>query len=259
MQHIQITRGPITHITMTRAELHNAFNENMIQEIKSAFEKISNDLNARVVILQAEGSSFSAGADLNWMKKMIDYSKEQNEADSQELYAMLDSIRNCAIPTICRVQGSALGGGCGLVAATDMAFGVLGAKFGFTEVKLGLVPAVISPFVRDKIGLNHCRRFFFTGERFDALTAQNIGLLNQVFDSESEMDQLIESICNNIIGSSPAAVRRAKQLIAAIDLESTEKCRDFVCSSIAEARVSSEGQKGIKGFLSKQPVDWSAC
>lgn len=259
MQFIQINRGPISRITLNREALHNAFNEIMIQEIKSAFEEISNDLESRVLILDSKGRSFSAGADLNWMKKMIDYTMDQNEADSHELFAMLKAISDCPIPTISRVQGAALGGGCGLVAATDMAFTTHTAKFGFTEVKLGLIPAVISPFIRDKIGQNQCRRYFFTGERFNASTAKSIGLVNEVFSTEEEMDQTIDKICQNIIASSPSAVKSAKQLINNINLRSTEECRDYVCRSIAEARVSVDGQKGIRGFLQKKSVDWSKC
>lgn len=259
MQYIQIDRGLISRITMNREALHNAFNETMIQEIKSAFDEFSNDLHSRVLILDSKGPSFSAGADLNWMKKMINYTKDENEADSQELFSMLKAISDCPIPTISRIQGSALGGGCGLVAATDMAFSLQSAKFGFTEVKLGLIPAVISPFVRDKIGLNQCRRYFFTGERFDATTAQIIGLVNEVFSTEEEMDQTIDKICQNIIQSSSTAVKSAKHLINNIKLRPLEECRNYVCRSIAEARVSADGQKGIRGFLQKKSVDWSKC
>ena len=259
MESIQLSLGRVTRLTLIREKIHNAFNAEMIQEIHSAFEQISSDTNARVVILQSNGRSFSAGANLNWMKKMIDYSEQENIADSECLYDMLQAIRNCPIPTISRVQGSALGGGCGLIAATDMAFGVQNAKFGFTEVKLGLVPAVISPFVRDKIGLNNCRRFFLTGERFDAQTALDIGLLNGVVQSESELDQIIDSVCEEIVNSSPDAIKRCKQLIDGIVDQSVEQSRDFVCKHIAQARVSPQGQDGLKGFLNKSPMDWSKC
>ncbi len=259
MESIQLSLGRITRLTLIREKIHNAFNAEMIQEIHSAFEQISSDANARVVILQSSGRSFSAGANLNWMKKMVDYSEQENIADSECLYDMLKAIRNCPIPTISRVQGSALGGGCGLIAATDMAFGVQSAKFGFTEVKLGLVPAVISPFVRDKIGLNNCRRFFLTGERFDAQTALDIGLLNGVVQSEIELDQIIDSSCEEIVNSSPDAIKRCKQLIDGIVDQSVEQSRDFVCKHIALARVSPQGQEGLKGFLNKSPMDWSKC
>tara|TARA_Y100000589_G_scaffold52367_1_gene43593 strand:+ start:7683 stop:8378 length:696 start_codon:yes stop_codon:yes gene_type:complete len=231
----------------------------MIKEIHSAFDEISSDTRARVVVLQATGKSFSAGADLNWMKQMIDYSEHENISDSECLFEMLKAIRYCPIPTISRVQGSALGGGCGLVAATDMSFGLKSAKFGFTEVKLGLVPAVISPFVKEKIGLKNCKRFFLTGERFNAQTALEIGLLNQVVESEAELDQIINRNCEEIVNSSPDAIKRCKQLIDGITHQSIEGSRNFVCKHIAQARVSSQGQDGLTGFLNKQPVDWSKC
>jgi len=259
MQSIQLSLGQVTRLTLIKEKIHNAFNAEMIQVIHSAFEKISTDNKTRVVVLQAKGPSFSAGADLNWMKEMIDYSEQENIADSKNLYAMLNAIRDCPFPTISRVQGSALGGGCGLIAATDMAFGIQTAKFGFTEVKLGLVPAVISPFVRDKIGLNHCRRFFLTGERFDASTALEIGLLNQIVETENELDKLLEFTCNEIINSSPDAIRRCKNLIHGISNQSTQTSREFVCENIAAARVSKQGQDGLKGFLNKKPMDWSKC
>ena len=257
MQSIQLSLGQVTRVTLIREKIHNAFNAEMIQEIHSAFDQIAKQDNIRVVVLQAMGRSFSAGADLNWMKKMVDYSEQENIADSRHLYDMLKAIRDCPFPTISRVQGSALGGGCGLIAATDMAFSVQNAKFGFTEVKLGLVPAVISPFVRDKIGLNNCRRFFLTGERFSASTAFEIGLLNQIVDSENELDRIVDKSCNEIINSSPNAVRRCKRLIHGISNQSTEESREFICKNIAEARVSQQGQDGLKGFLDKQPMDWS--
>ncbi len=259
MQSIQLSLGPVTRLTLIREKVHNAFNAEMIQEIHSAFEKISTDDKTRVVILQAIGRSFSAGADLNWMKKMIDYSEQENISDSRNLYEMLKAIRDCPVPTISRVQGSALGGGCGLIAATDMAFGIQNAKFGFTEVKLGLVPAVISPFVRDKIGLNHCRRFFLTGERFDSKTALEIGLLNKVVESENELDQTVNSACHEILNSSPDAIKRCKTLLDTISDKSVEESCEFVCKQIAQARISKQGQEGLKGFLDKNPRDWSQC
>ena len=259
MQSIQLSLGQVTRLTLIKEKIHNAFNAQMIQEIHSAFEKIATDDKTRVVVLQAKGRSFSAGADLNWMKEMIDYSEQENIADSKNLYDMLQAIRNCPFPTISRVQGSALGGGCGLIAATDIAFGIQNAKFGFTEVKLGLVPAVISPFVRDKIGLNHCRRFFLTGERFDSWTALEIGLLNKVVESENQLDQIVDATCNEILNSSPDALKRCKNLIRGISNQSTQASREFVCKNIAEARVSKQGQDGLQGFLNKKPMDWSKC
>lgn len=205
------------------------------------------------------------------MKKMAKYTKEENEKDSYALFDMFNAIRSSPIPTIARVNGAALGGGAGLVAACDMSIGCMGCVFccwlslvnrcvfGFTEVKLGLIPAVISPFVISKIGSANARRYFLTGERFSAAQALQIGLLNSHYETEEEMDKEIERILQEIRGAGPTAVKTCKNLInnvaeMSLDDPATKK---FVCSQIAAIRVSEEGQDGLNAFLTKQKPRWT--
>eukprot|EP01127_Copromyxa_protea_P006017 TRINITY_DN15824_c0_g1_i1.p1 TRINITY_DN15824_c0_g1~~TRINITY_DN15824_c0_g1_i1.p1 ORF type:complete len:287 (+),score=73.47 TRINITY_DN15824_c0_g1_i1:40-900(+) len=253
------SEGPVLYIKMNRPELSNAFNEDLIAEMINAFSTVDT-ASTKAVVLVGNGKQFSAGADLNWMKKMAKYSKEENEKDSHALFDMFEAIRSTPVPTIARVNGAALGGGAGLVAACDIAIGVNRSIFGFTEVKLGLIPAVISPFVISKIGSAHARRFFLTGERFSANQAVQIGLLNASHETEEEMDQEINSILKEIKLSGPKAVQHAKKLIAAVsemDIQNPET-KKFVCSQIAGIRVSEEGQEGLNAFLTKQKPNWTS-
>ncbi len=257
-------------VTIDRTEVHNAFNEVLIEELTKTFHSVPSAYpHSRSVILTGSGTSFSAGADLNWMKKMVlddaccntrqvTYTKEENERDSQQLFDMVHSIRTCPIPVIARVTGSAFGGGAGLIAACDMAFATTTAKFAFTEVKLGLVPAVISPFVMEKIGKANCSRFFLTGERFSADDAKRIGLLQDHFPTEKELDDAVDKICTEIASNGPTAVKICKQLIqtvASMDvLNPTTKA--YVTGVIAGVRISQEGQAGLNAFLKKEKPAW---
>jgi methylglutaconyl-CoA hydratase len=241
-------------VTINRPEIHNAFNEELIAELTQTFKTIGELFpQCRSVVLTGAGSSFSAGADLNWMKKMASYTKEQNEQDSHQLFDMFHAIRQCIVPVIARTNGSAFGGGSGLVAACDFAFALSRAKFGFTEVKLGLLPAVISPFVMEKIGAGNCSRYFLTGEKFDAVEARRIGLVQQVFETEQDMDEEITRVTREIQLAYPGAVKNCKKLIqtvASMDINDP-KTKIFVASEIAKARVGKEGQAGLAAFLSK--------
>eukprot|EP01098_Paradermamoeba_levis_P008983 TRINITY_DN3711_c0_g1_i1.p1 TRINITY_DN3711_c0_g1~~TRINITY_DN3711_c0_g1_i1.p1 ORF type:complete len:307 (-),score=90.52 TRINITY_DN3711_c0_g1_i1:135-1010(-) len=257
--------GGVVRVSFNRPKLHNAFNEEVIRELTETFDSINKLLTTtttgqlpRAVVLSGHGSSFSAGADLNWMKKMVNYSKEENERDSGALFEMILGIKNCHLPVIGRINGPALGGGAGLVAACDFAFAVNSATFGFTEVKLGLIPAVISPFVMAKIGQANCSRYFLTGEKFDATEAKRIGLIQEHFQNEEEMDKKIQGVLHEISISSPAAVTRAKKLIekvSGMNLQD-EQTKKFVASEIAAARVSKEGQDGLSSFLERRKPSW---
>jgi len=259
----------VISVTFQRADLHNAFNAQMIEDITTTFQTINQNLRVeddqqnnvidqpRCVVLTGAGKSFSAGADLNWMKEMTDYTYEQNIEDARKLYDMIHSIRHCKIPVIARVNGSALGGGAGIVAASDIGISVASAKFGFTEVKLGLLPAVISPFVLSKIGVTNASRYFLTGEVMSAQTALDIKLIQSVVEKEEEMDAEIDKIIAHICSSSPTAVRASKNLILQfsrpddIDME-----KNFVTREIATMRVSKLGQDGLRSFLSKTKPSW---
>lgn len=239
------------YLRLSRPEVHNAFNETLIAEIGETFSSIRQG-QYRCVVLTGEGASFSAGADLNWMKKMAKYTREQNQQDALRLFDMFAAIRNCPVPTVARVNGAALGGGSGLVAACDFAFATKAAVFGFTEVKLGLVPAVISRFVMDKLGKGNCSRFFLTGERFNAETALRIGLLQGVSESLEDLDKQIEKIAEELSQNSPQAMTSSKQLIDTVSTLSIAHSRQVCAGVIADARVSADGQEGLSAFLEKR-------
>jgi methylglutaconyl-CoA hydratase len=242
-------------VQLNRPELHNAFNPVLISELTDVFTNIPDD--TRSVVLTGLGKSFSAGADLNWMQGMVSASKEENKADSMKLFNMFGAIKECPVPVIARVQGAAIAGGTGLVSACDMVFSVSRAKFGLTEAKLGIIPAVISKFVMEKIGVANCRRYFYSAELFDAAEARRIGLVQQVVDTEAELDEAVEHMLCAIGDNSPQAVRQCKQLIETVcgmpDVRSTA---DYCTNAIATIRVSPEGQEGLASFLEKRPPNW---
>jgi methylglutaconyl-CoA hydratase len=255
---ISLTEGEHSslYITLTRPSIHNAFDENLIRELTDAFVKVPSKY--RSVVLTGAGQSFSAGADLNWMQKMTNYTKEENEHDAHLLFDMFHSIRSCRAPVIARVNGNAFGGGAGLLASCDISFAVSTALFGFTEVKLGLIPAVISPFVMEKIGKGNASRLFLTGERFSGETALLVGLVHELFKEEKEMDLAVTKALKEIETAGPRAVEKCKILIQSVATMSLAdpNTKKFVASQIAEARVSEEGQNGLKAFLTKQKPEW---
>lgn len=270
-------RGATMIVTMDRPNIHNAFSEYMISELTSAFNSISESIHSHIqkhpiadtdpntiirsVILTGAGPSFSAGADLNWMKKMAGYSHEENKRDSLALFDMFKAIYDCPVPVIARVNGVALGGGAGLVAAADIAVAVEKAKFGFTEVGIGLIPAVISRFCVDKIGATNAARYFVTGERFKADEARRIGLIQETGATLEDVDAIVERLATTINNNSPNAVRAAKALWKNV-LEpgqsvNNSETRDFTAHAIASIRVSEEGQAGLSAFLNKQSPPWA--
>jgi len=245
------SKGPALWIALARPDVHNAFNEPVIESITKAFQSIDSN-KFRCVVLTGSGPSFSAGADLNWMKKMAKYSEADNRADALKMFDMFYAIRTCPLPVISRVNGAALGGGTGLVAACDFSFAVDSAVFGLTEVKLGLIPAVISRFVMDKIGKGSCLRFFLTGERFSATTAGRIGLIQAHFPTVAELDIELQKVIDELAKNSPAAMRECKNLIEHVSTMGLAQSKEYVASMIAQARVSPEGQEGIAAFLEKR-------
>lgn len=247
----------VAHIRMARPELHNAFNEAMIAELKDAFEQVGGDPEVRAVVLSGEGKSFCAGADLNWMKKMIDYSFEENVADARLLSEMLRSIQDCPKPVIARIHGAAFGGGVGLIAACDMAVAVSKASFCLSEVKLGLLPAVISPFVLQKIGATHARRYFLTAERFSAEEALRLGLISAIAPDETALDAQIDQLIKALLGNGPEAVSQCKRLIEHVDAFDWDRAVQITTQMIAERRASAEGQEGMRSFLEKRPAAWT--
>jgi len=249
---ITITRTPpITRITLNRPEVHNAFNETLIAELTAAFESLREDEATRVVLLQGEGKSFCAGADLNWMGKMVNYSVTENLEDARALSRMFEAIDLCPKPVVGRIHGAAMGGGAGLVAVCDIAVATPEARFAFSEVKLGLIPAVITPYVLRKIGYGHARALFLSGERFDAETALRIGLVQRVVPAE-QLDTAINAIVENLLQNGPNAIAAAKMLLHAALVLPADELRSLTIARIAELRVSDEGQEGIRAFLEKR-------
>lgn len=236
--------GPLLRIAMARPERRNAFDAELIAELTAAFSDVA---DARAVVLSGDGASFSAGADVEWMRSSIDLSYDDNIADALRLRAMLDAIDGCPAPVIARVQGHALGGGCGLVACCDIVLAEPGAQFAFSEVKLGIVPAVISPFALAKIGTGAARRYFVTGERFTAETALRIGLIHGVVD---DLDGAVADVVGELLSAGPAAARAAKALARA------SRTADETARLIAAHRTSAEGQEGLRSFLEKRAPGW---
>jgi len=236
--------GPVLRVTLARPERRNAFDPELIAELTEAFDGAG---DARAVLLAGDGLSFCAGADLEWMRASAGLTYEENVEDSRRLLRLLEAIDGCPAPVVARIQGHALGGGAGLVACADIAVSAEDAVFAFSEVKLGLIPAVISPFVLAKIGPSAARRYFLTGERFDAATALRIGLVHDVV---ADLDGGIERVLAELLTAGPEAVRAAKLLVRdhPAGIETARR--------IAEQRASAEGQEGLRAFLEKRPPRW---
>ncbi len=212
----------------------------------------------RAVVLAGDGPSFCAGADVNWMRASLGLSKEQNEQDAMVMAEMFDAIDRCPAPVIARVQGASLGGGMGLCAVSDLVIAEAGAKFGFTETRLGILPAVISPFVIAKIGETHARALFPGGRRFDALRALRIGLVHEVVEGEAALDDAVETAVVDLLAAGPTAARAAKAIVREVRGLPHESTRWHTARRIATQRTSAEGQEGLKAFLEKREPGWRA-
>lgn len=248
----------VASVILARPAIHNAFNEVMIAELTSAFLALGEDASVRAVLLKAEGKSFSAGADLDWMKRMATYGLPENLADAKALAGLMRSLNELAKPTIACVQGAAFGGGVGLVACCDMAVAVEGALFCLSEVKLGLIPAVISPYVIAAIGARAARRWFLTAERFDAAEAHRLGLVHQRVAAE-DLDAAVETLLVRLGEGAPGAQAAAKDLIFAVaDRPVTDALVADTAQRIAGLRSGSEGREGIAAFLEKRAPVWGA-
>jgi len=247
--------GKTITLRLNRPELHNAFNEEMIEEITNAFEFIK-VREERVIVIRGNGKSFCAGADLNWMKKMKDYTEEENEKDARGLDGMFYAIYTSPKPVISMVQGGVFGGGTGILAASDIVISHKDTKFGFTEVKLGLVPAVISSYLVKKIDYPALREFCITGSLFDAVKAKEIGLVNYIEENDEKMEERLASLKKQLFSVGPKAIEETKRLIS-FQLENhMEKRREMAPKVIAKVRVSKEGQEGISAFLEKRKANF---
>lgn len=243
-------------ICLNRPELRNAFNDVMVSELKEVFLHASNDTQVRVVVLSAAGRSFCAGADLNWMKRMADYSHAENQADAMELARMLYALYRCDKPVIARVQGDCYAGGMGLIAAADIAIASRDARFCLSEARLGLIPATISPYLLQAIGERAARRYFLSAERFDASEALRIGLIHAVVEPE-RLDQTVDQIVLALRANSGDAMREAKRLVREVAPRSIDEALlAFTAERIATIRASAHGREGVDAFLNKRDPAW---
>jgi methylglutaconyl-CoA hydratase len=247
-------QGKVARLILNRPERHNAFDEALIEELTQAIDEAENDPSVRVLVLAANGKSFSAGADLDWMRRMSAYSEEENLADANRLALLLQRLNFIPKPTVAAVQGAALGGGVGLVAACDMAVGTAQAVFGLTEVRIGLIPATIGPYVVQAIGERAARRYFLTGERFDAATARELGLLHEVAeDLEAAVARHVEAL---LLGG-PEALAATKKLIRRVGRGPINAAMiEDTAARIARARAGGEAREGIAAFFEKRKPNW---
>ncbi|MCP5476587.1 MAG: enoyl-CoA hydratase/isomerase family protein [Lysobacterales bacterium] len=250
--------GRVATLTMNRPDVHNAFNAELIAELTAALTRVGADPEVRAVVLTGTGKSFSAGADLNWMRAMAAYSEAENHADALKLADLMRTLAYLPKPTIARVQGSAFGGGVGLIACCDVAICVEQAKFGLTESKLGLVPAVISPYVVAAISARHARRWFQSGAIFDASRALSMGLVHEVVAAD-DLDPMVANELDALLKAGPTSALVAKRLVEGIfgrDEPAQRKLDEQTAALIARLRVSLEGQEGLSAFLEKRPPNW---
>ncbi len=244
-------------VTINRPELHNAFNEVVITELTAAMNAAGDDPDVRVVVLRTEGKSFCAGADVNWMKRMVDYSFEENVSDATDMAEMLRAIRECHKPVIARVHGAAIGGGVGLAAACDIAVAVQSAIFCLSEVRLGILPAVISPYVMEKMGPGPMRRYALTAEKFDAAEAHRLGLISHVVGDEAGLDAWIDNTAKALMANGPEALAACKKVLADVQERKRWGAKQrLTVKRISRRRVSEEGQDGLKAFLEKRKPGW---
>jgi len=250
-----ISPGPVTTITLNRPDVRNAFNEELIGELTAFARGVPDDGSVRAVVLAGAGSIFCAGADVQWMAKMVDYSHEQNLADARQAASMLLALDSMPVPLIGRVQGAALGGGAGLAAVCDVVVAAEDAVFGFTEVVLGILPAMISPYVVGKIGLSAAREFCLSGARFTAARAKEIGLVHEVVAAE-RLDLTVERHVQQFRKAAPSAVAATKRLLREVAGHRPADVMAITVDAIARQRVSPEGQDGLRAFLEKRRPSW---
>jgi methylglutaconyl-CoA hydratase len=247
--------GPVEYLTLNRPDVRNAFNDVVIAELQRWADVAATDGSLRVVVLGGAGTVFSAGADATWMAAMAGYSREENEADARRTTAMLRALNTLPVGVIGRIQGAALGGGAGLAAICDVVVAEERAIFGFTESKLGIVPAMISPFVLPKIGVSAARELFLTGRRFDAARAHAIGLVHAVVPA-AELDAAVQRYVAELLSAAPSAVATAKRLIPQVAGRTPEEVAELTATTIAAQRASGEGQDGLRSFLEKRSPGW---
>lgn len=247
--------GTVARIALNRPDIRNAFDDRLIEEFHQALEAIAGNSEVRVLVLSGQGKTFCSGADLNWMRRMKDYRYEENFEDAYRLSKMLKRLYSMPIPTIARVHGAAIGGGVGLVAASDIVVAASDTMFSLSEVRIGLVPACISPYLLKRITPGTLRAYFLTGARFSAAKGKEIGLVNEVVESE-ELDHKIRLIVEDILSCGPAALKMAKDLLENVPKMQESEWMEYTARAIADLRVSAEGQEGLTAFLEKREPSW---
>jgi methylglutaconyl-CoA hydratase len=249
----------VARVTLDRPASHNAFDEALIAALTDAFTALGSNPHVRAILLSGNGKSFCAGADIGWMRRAGSWTEAENRADAMKLSDMLLAIDTCAKPVIARVHGAVAGGGVGLVACADMAVAIEGTKFRLSEVRLGLTPATISPFVIARIGAGQARRWFLTAEGFGAPEAENMGLVNAVAADEAQADAVIAGWLDHLAAAAPGAVADAKTLIRDVaGRPVSDEIRRLTAERIAARRASAEGREGLAAFFDKRPPEWSA-
>jgi methylglutaconyl-CoA hydratase len=248
-------KDKVCEVRLNRPDVHNALNDELIYDLYEAFELLNDEKDIRVIVLTGNGKSFCAGADLNWMKSVVNYSYEQNYADSLKLAKLMYLIFTHSKPVIAKVNGAAVGGGVGLMSVCDILVANERTKFGLSEVRLGLVPAAISPFVMSRIGEAHSRELFITGERITAEYAKKIGLVNRCVPME-ELDETVQNYVDTILKNGPEAVRTVKEMIFKVTQVKFPEIQEYTAELIAGLRLSEEGQEGMSAFLEKRKPNW---
>lgn len=260
--HLRVTRtgprGVVARVTLARPEVHNAFDAALIDELRRTFAALAREesQNLRAVVLAGDGPSFCAGADVVWMRASMELDREANEQDAMALAQMLDAIDTCPVPVVARVQGAALGGGMGLCAVSDLVIAEAGAKFGFTETRLGILPAVIAPFVIAKIGESQARALFPGGRRFDATKAVRIALVHEIVEGMGALDAAVDAAVGDVLAAGPTAARAAKAIVREVRGLPHESTRWHTARRIAAQRTSGEGQEGLRAFLERRSPAW---
>jgi len=258
---LDIDKRGVADVKLNRPEVHNAFDDKLIAELTHVFKELDKNAHVRLAVISGHGKSFCAGGDLNWMRKVKDYSAEENIEDSKRLEAMFACIAAFGKPLIGVVHGNALGGGSGLVSVCDYVVASDDAKFGFTEARIGIAPSVISPYVIEKVGISYARAYFLSGMQFSASVAKDMALVHRIVPRDA-LQMAAEETVSEFLKAAPAAACRAKEMVGRIiamsrDSESREAIRDFTIETIAELRVSDEGQEGMDAILSKRKPKWA--
>lgn len=250
---ISVNRG-VGRILLNRPERHNAFNQEVLQELQAAFQRLAADAGARVVLLEGAGPSFSAGADLEWMRAMGQATLDENRASAREMAGLFETIDQCPKPVVAKVHGAALGGGCGLVCAVDIAVAGPKAVFGFTEIRVGILPAVISPFAIRRLGESQARARFLTGSRFDAREAFRIGMVHALADDlDAEVDRTLDAL----LQGAPLAQAQCKELVRAVTALPRTAQLDYTVEQATASRAAAEGREGMTAFLEKRKPAWT--